>query len=260
MSEPVIEYVSSVTDTKFPDDWYELANAEHFWMHWRQAVALRMIDSTGLERDRELRAFDIGCGAGLFRDQLEGATSWIVDATDLNLAALRQVKPGRGRTLYYDVTEEAGDLLGSYDVVFLFDVIEHVEDVRGLLASAIRHLRPGGHLFINVPALQALFSAYDVAAGHLRRYSRKTLEAELSGLPCRPGPTHYWGFGLLPLLVARRLLVGRQPTEATIRTGFRPPSRLVNQALKAISKIELRLLKYTPLGTSVMGVARRHFP
>ncbi len=135
-----------------------------------------------------------------------------------------------------------------------------MDDVRRLLASALRHLRPDGHLILNVPALQILFSAYDVAAGHLRRYSRRTLEAEFSGLPCRPGPIHYWGFGLVPLLVARRLLVGRQPTETTIRTGFRPPSRSFNRALRTLMRVETRLFRYPPLGTSVMGAARRLAP
>ena len=156
-------------------------------MQWRLAVALRLVEASGLALDRPLRALDIGGGAGRFRDQMERATQWRVDMTDLHLPALRMARPARGRTLYYDVTQADPPLLGSYDAAFVFDVIEHLESPGPLLRAAVAHLRPGGHLFLNVPALPALYSAYDVVQGHVRRYSPRTLAAELDGLPCRTG-------------------------------------------------------------------------
>ncbi len=252
-----IEYLSPVSERPFPDDWYDLSDDQHFWMQWRLAVALRLIEASGLPRERPLLALDIGGGAGAFRGQIERATAWRVDMTDLNLPALRMARPARGCTFYYDVTQEERPLLGSYDVCFLFDVIEHVEQPARLVRAGIEHLRPGGHLFVNVPALQAFFSAYDVAAGHLRRYSRATLVAEFDGMPCRLGAVQYWGLGLLPLLALRRLVAGRTPNAHTIRTGFRPPHELVNQALKLLMKMEVGLLRKPLLGTSVMAAARK---
>ena len=71
------------------------------------------------------------------------------------------------------------------------------------------------------------------------------------------GPSiSYWGFGLVPLLGLRRLLVGRTPGPRTYRVGFQP-SPLANQALKALMEIELAVLGRPPLGTSVMAVARK---
>ena len=225
-------------------------------MQWRLAVALRLVEASGLLLDRPLRALDVGGGAGRFRDQVERATPWQVDMTDLHLPALRMARPARGRTLYYDVTQADPSLLGSYDAAFLFDVIEHVPSPGALLRAAVAHLRPGGHLFLNVPALPALFSAYDVVQGHVRRYSPRTLAAELDGLPCRLAGVSYWGFGLVPLLGLRRLLVGRTPGPRTYRAGFQP-SPLANQVLKALMRVELAMLRRPPLGTSVMAVARK---
>jgi SAM-dependent methyltransferase len=256
-AQPTIEYLSPVSESGFPDEWYDLSDDRHFWMQWRLAVALRLVEASGVTLDSPLLALDIGGGAGRFREQVERATRWRVDMTDLNLKALQLAGPARGRTLYYDVTQDQRPLLGAYDVCFLFDVIEHVANPARLVRAAVEHLRPGGHLFVNVPALQAFFSAYDVAAGHLRRYSRRSLTAELDGLGCRLTGVQYWGLGLLPLLALRRAIVGRRPDANTIRAGFEPPNALANAALKALMKAELTLFRRPPLGTSVMASVER---
>lgn len=162
-----------------------------------------------------------------------------------------------GRNLYYDVRQLERELVGSFDAAFLFDVVEHVESPGPLLRAAVEHLRPGGLLFLNVPALQALYGAYDVAQGHVRRYSTATLAAELVSLPCRLEAVFYWGLGLVPLLGLRRLVAGRTPGPSTYRDGFQPPSPLANLALRALMKVELALPGRPPLGTSVMAAARR---
>jgi hypothetical protein len=253
----VIEHLSEPREQAFPDDWYDLADASHFWMQWRLAVALRLLDVAGVPRGEPLAALDIGGGAGGFRSQLEACTSWGVDLTDLNTEALKRAPAGRGRILYYDVTQPKPALLGRYDACFLFDVIEHVEEPRALLAAGLAHLRPGAHLLVNVPALPSLRSAYDDAAGHLRRYTRASLAAELSGLPGTPIAIRYWGLCLVPLLALRKLVAGSKPGADTIRTGFEPPNALVHAGLKALKSVELAVSRNPPVGTSVMAVVRR---
>ncbi|MFN8095535.1 MAG: methyltransferase domain-containing protein [Vicinamibacteria bacterium] len=257
MGETSIEYLSPVRGTGFPTEWYEMAGSDHFWMRSRTAIALATLDALGPRRSDPLVGLDIGCGAGQLRDELEAATRWRIDITDLNVAALEAARPGRGRVLYYDATDRAPEMVRAYDAVFLFDVIEHVEAARELLAAALAHLRPGGRLLVNVPALPALFSAYDAAQGHQRRYTRRSLAAELAGLPCRVDSVAYWGMSLVPLLAARKLLLGSRPSPDTMRAGFRPPGRLVNDALTALLRAETALVRRPPVGTSVMAAATK---
>jgi SAM-dependent methyltransferase len=242
----------------FPDEWYDQSSAEHFWFAWRLRALLRLLGELDAGTRRPLRALDVGCGSGVLASQLERATAWTVDATDLNLGALKRCEPRRGRTLYYDVIEERAELVDSYDAVLLFDVIEHLPDARPLLRSAVRHLRPGGLLLVNVPALPVLFSRYDVEAGHVRRYTRTSLGAELAPLELEPLTVRYWGLSLVPALVARRAMMppGREQ-ERVIERGFVPAAKSIDLALRALMQVETRLTSKPPLGSSVLYAGRR---
>jgi SAM-dependent methyltransferase len=246
-----IDVVSAVRRQEFPDEWYDASDASHFWFRWRLSVLRRTLADAGADTAAALAALDVGCGSGVLAAQLEGATAWTVDGTDLNLAALERCAPRRGRTLYYDVTEERAELVGRYDAVVLFDVLEHVPDPRALVRSALRHLKPEGILLVNVPALPALMSAYDRAAGHLRRYTRRSLADELGDLGLETRVLRYWGLSLVPLVAARKALLARAGPR-TIDRGFRPPFPGVNAALSSLMRVETALLRAPPLGTSVM--------
>jgi SAM-dependent methyltransferase len=62
-----------------------------------------------------------------------------------------------------------------FDTILYIDVLEHIEDDKSELARAARLLRPGGRLIVLAPAYQALYSPFDEAIGHYRRYDRRTL-------------------------------------------------------------------------------------
>ncbi len=64
-----------------------------------------------------------------------------------------------------------------FDTILYIDVLEHIEDDKSELARAVRLLRPGGRLIVLAPAYQALYSPFDEAIGHYRRYDRKSLIA-----------------------------------------------------------------------------------
>lgn len=67
----------------------------------------------------------------------------------------------------------------SFDTIIYIDVLEHIKDDFRELELASKFLVPGGHLIVLSPAYQWLYSPFDAAVGHYRRYSKKTL-AKLS--------------------------------------------------------------------------------
>ena len=121
------------------------------------------------------------------------------DGADLNIEALKRCSGGLERVLYYDILEKRQEFRDRYDVAILFDVIEHIEPTRPFLEAVLFHLKPGGIVLVNVPALMTLFSVYDKVAGHYRRYIGRCWP-RVRDLDATVVDQVYWGFSMVPLL------------------------------------------------------------
>jgi 2-polyprenyl-3-methyl-5-hydroxy-6-metoxy-1,4-benzoquinol methylase len=251
-----IRTLSEPVQTGFVDEWYAVATEEHFWIQWRIAAFLRQLRDLGAETRKPAKVLDIGCGTGVACRQLEAHSRWDVDGAELTLHPLLLNQKRRGQILLYNINDRRPELAQAYDFILLFDVIEHIDDTPAFLDAALYHLKPGGGLFINVPALQSLKGAYDRAVGHLRRYDKDTMAEELNrhGLEIRD--MRYWGVTMIPLLLLRNLLSSNQASAAeTMRKGFVPPNRLINACLMLMMKLETSILAHPPAGSSLLAAA-----
>ena len=123
---PNINYISKVENVSMDDEWYEIAESSHFWFDWRLNAFLKQVEFLGLSKNHPYKVIEIGCGEGVLRKSIEEKTNWIVDAADLNISALEKVSPGKGKILLYNIFDEDDSLVGSYDIIILFDVLEHI--------------------------------------------------------------------------------------------------------------------------------------
>jgi SAM-dependent methyltransferase len=258
---PHVEILSPAEAIDFPGQWYDIMDEGHFWMIWRTRAFLQQCRALSISTEAPLAVLEIGCGYGTLRRMLENATRWTIDAMDLNAGALAHSTPGRGRTALYNIHDRTPSLAARYDAIILFDVIEHIDSPAEFLSSALYHLKPGGHLFINVPALQSLYSKFDVAVGHCRRYSKATLEAELAKAGIRKIDDRYWGLTMLPVLALRKLLVslsggGAGKTTNMVQRGVQPPNRLADAILTGAMQFETHVIPNAPIGTSLLYVGQ----
>jgi len=253
------EIISKPCNVLMEDEWYEIADDSHFWLEWRFSAMIKQINEVGIPLYKEIKALEVGCGIGILRNRLESKSKWIIDAIDLNQKALIKAKPGRGRTILYNVFDECDSLLEAYDVVILYDVIEHIKDTKSFLNSVLKHLKVGGFLMVDVPALQALFSLYDKVLGHFRRYNIKTLTNEFRGLNIKIIDIRYWGLFLLPLLILRKIIMFfiKKDNKVITQTGFKPPSIFINKILHVLMRVETRFLNKPFLGTSLLMISRK---
>lgn len=149
-------------------------------------------------------------------------------------------------------TDEPEALSEPYDLIGLFDVLEHIEDDGGFLRRAHDSLSVGGRLAITVPAMPFLWSTHDVTHKHFRRYTWGTLRRILTENGFEIEYLSYWNMFLLPPAALVRFL-GRSG-----ETSFHVPA-IVNALLYGIIRLEVLLMHLVPLpfGISLIAVVHR---
>jgi SAM-dependent methyltransferase len=249
-AENRVEYLSPAAKVSMADQWFEIASTDHFWVQRRFSV-LHKLAGQWLPSAKERG--EIGCGHGLLQRQIEDAYGLPVTGFDLNDFALKQNVSRISRVCCYDIFQCDAALRSKFDVIFLFDVLEHISDQDGFLQSLLFHLAPHGRVVINVPAGQWAFSGYDRAAGHVRRYSFEALREVAQRNRLQPQEWSYWGLPLVPILALRKVwLSGKRDQQEIITTGFASRSAGSNAMLGKLARWE-RIPQHW-LGTSLMGV------
>jgi SAM-dependent methyltransferase len=136
----------------------------------------------------------------------------------------------------------------NFDSIVYIDVLEHIEDDAGEIASAARNLKPGGHLIVLSPAHQFLFTPFDKAIGHYRRYNRKMLSALIPASLETVRLNYLDSFGAFASVGNRLLLRQSMPTLDQIL--------LWDRRLVPISTIFDPILGYRA-GKSILGIWKK---
>jgi len=153
--------------------------------HFIKTIAFRR-QARSLLRDaavRPNRVLDFGCGSGLFTrclgDVLEGGS---VTGSDFH-----PVPPADLADRSYVPMSRLQEVEGSFDLVLAMHVLEHDDDVPGLLHKIARMARPGGTVVIEVPNIDCFWTkllgkAWDAwyLPFHRTHFSRASLEAAIT--------------------------------------------------------------------------------
>ena len=240
-----ITYLSSSVPVNMGDWWFDIATIDHFWIRRRFTVMKRLADPL-IRGSREIA--EIGCGNGLLQKSIEDHYHRSVVGFDLNEVALRKNVSSISPLYCYDIFEKRPEFSARFDLLILFDVLEHIGDESRFLQCVKYHLAESGTLLVNVPAIQWLFSDYDRAAGHVRRYSLNQLTRVARQNGYEIHNVTYWGLPLLPLLLLRKAL-SLETSNGSV--GFDAGSSLMNDLLSGLSRFERIPQRF--LGTSVMA-------
>ena len=249
---PRVTVLSEPTHVQMAEEWFGLATLNHFWIKRRFAVCRKLLAGLPVS---SLTIAEVGCGHGIVQRQFEDQWGVAVDGFDLNMRALQSQVSRRSRLYYYDVLEKRREFEARYDLILLFDVLEHIQRDDDFLKSLLFYLKEDGLLFINVPSDMRMYSRYDVAAGHVRRYSIAVLEKLASQCTLRVKQWTYWGLPLSPLLLLRKLTLRRTPPNEVIAAGFSPRNSIINLALQWVARAEP--IPQHKFGTSLMAILTR---
>jgi SAM-dependent methyltransferase len=206
---------TTMTPYTYPGDELDLfAHATNWKSYWASKVCPYL----GAD------VLEVGAGTGSNTALLRGDRSgrWVCLEPDPALATripdfLASEVPGRSVEVVTGTLEDLPPEV-QFDTVLYIDVLEHILDDAGELARASARTRVGGHVIVLAPAHPGLFSPFDEAVGHYRRYSKKSLAA--IGPPnARSGHFYYLdSIGVLASLANR--LVLRSPVPALRQVQF----------------------------------------
>lgn len=240
-----------------PTKFRELAALEdaNFWFQARNELilwALKRYFGT-------LQHFaEIGCGTGFVLSAVEREFPEAgVIGTELFIDGLKFASQRCRRTRLVQLDARHIPFRDEFDVVGIFDVLEHIQDDEIVLGQIRKSLVQGGGLLITVPQHRWLWSPIDEAAHHVRRYSAKELELKIVDAGFEIVRSTSFVSMLLPaMMLARfksRRIVGDADAELQI-------NRHLNWIFRQVMAAEFRLIRLGldfPLGGSRLLIARK---
>ncbi len=228
--------------------------ARHWWFRGRREILAAVIARLGLRPDAEI--LEIGSGTG-------GNFAWLSHFGELTAVETSETAREFSRAKAAGVELHAGMLpdklpLGDrkFDLICLFDVLEHVQEDEASMMTIRKLLAPGSAAVITVPAYPALFGPHDAALHHKRRYERADLTAKLHGAGFVIEKLSFINMTMLPVAFTLRWF------EKVLRRregiGARVPAGPVNELLARVFGAEALLLPRAnlPFGLSLLAVVR----
>ncbi len=236
------------------------AEREHFWFKGFRAFVAPVVARAAAARP-PTRLLDCGCGTGVNLPMLaRHGTSYGFDLTWTGLKFARDhgtQRLAQASVLHVPFRDAA------FDIVTCFDVLQCLPPALGRQAIAEFHriLAPGGHLVMNVAALEALRGDHAVLAEEAHRYERGELHGLVEGAGFHVHRLTFTNATLFPVMFGLRLwqrLRGLRPAEeAQAEIGV--PAAPVNHALTALLALEAAVVRRVdmPVGSSLLLLAQK---
>ena len=255
--------LASESQVSFPGKIYEKQELSRndFWSKHRSRMIL------GLIRRKETEIiWELGAG--------DGRVSQALRENGVNVIAIEPHYSGCLKLAKNGIENFCGELSDlalpkeSLKAVAFFDVLEHVESEQVFLEEIHQVLSNQGMIFLTVPAHRWLFSEHDIALGHFRRYTKKTLEKVLSDcgfyeIECR----YIFHSLVIPSFIIRRIpyLLKRIRNHSKLNSPNTDDSNFSESVLKLPNWLDYLLgfvvkneekLKL-PFGLSLLAVAKK---
>jgi 2-polyprenyl-3-methyl-5-hydroxy-6-metoxy-1,4-benzoquinol methylase len=243
-------------DTLPAEHFASLARLEdrYWWHQTRYRAALAALTAAGLTPAHSLG--DVGCGTGGFLRFLRARGFTRLAGFDMSPVALATTAASGAEVHAVDLAAPFTLAGAPWDALVALDVVEHVADDVAFLSATAAALRPGGLLFVSVPAFPHLYSRWDERLHHHRRYTRRSLATAARAAGLAPLASSYLFAVAYPAALLRRWVGWKDGRGAC---EFPPVSPLADRLLGAVGRAEVATPAWlrVPLGTSVTILARR---
>jgi SAM-dependent methyltransferase len=231
----------------------------YWWFVARRRLIVSLLERYSPQNGK-LRLLDIGCGTGAMLDMLAPFGS--VVGADFAPEALAFCRERGDYPLSRADVRRLPFAAASFDAVTAMDVIEHIDDDKAASSEIFRVLRPGGRLFVTVPAYGFLWSEHDEALHHYRRYTAPHLKDLFQRVGFTVPKLSYTISSLFPPIAAYRFISNFLPkrhVNGEKKANLVQVSERVNAGLLALCDWETRLVRQgtLPFGVTVVCVAEK---
>jgi protein-L-isoaspartate O-methyltransferase len=137
--------------------------------------------------------------------------------------------------------------LRLFDSIIYIDVLEHIENDVMELETVTKHLRPNGVLVVVVPAFQWLFTEFDAAIGHFKRYDKRSLRRVMPSQLTEVRVSYLDSMGMLASVANRLFLRRSMPSKLSIT--------IWDRVLVRLSRLMDPMLGFS-IGRSCVGIWR----
>jgi SAM-dependent methyltransferase len=229
-------------------------DSRHWWFTARRRILDGVIERV-VKPPKDARILELGAGTGHNLAMLSRFGT--VEASELDPIARQLASDRLGRPVVEAALPDLSMFqAGSYDLVALLDVLEHVPDDEGSLRSIKQLLKPGAALLLTVPINPWMWSAHDVAHHHHRRYRKQEIRKLAEDAGYAIDLISPFNSLLFPPIAAVRLagkLTGKDDSDDAM------PSAPVNSILDTVFGLERSLIGRVPMpfGVSLVAVLRR---
>jgi SAM-dependent methyltransferase len=246
-------------------DQLAMVEDRHFWFRARNRLISELIKKVSSGLKPGYLVLEVGCGTGnVLRVLRQACPDGIVIGLELWFDGLRHAQMGSAGFLVQGDVRHC-PFSEQFDLVGMFDVLEHIQEERESLVSLRRLLVPGGRLLLTVPAHQSLWSYFDDAAHHCRRYTAEGICRKLTDAGFEVEFQSQFMACIFPIVWTFRKMSGlRQRRDSGNVTMLASKEfRLVpiaNGILTVLLNLEARWIArghQLPMGTSLVVIARR---
>jgi ubiquinone/menaquinone biosynthesis C-methylase UbiE len=152
----------------------------HFWFRARQAIVSALTEQIILSFQPGYLVMEIGCGTGNLLKTMENTClKGNVFGLDLFWEGLAFAQERTTAGLTQARAESMPFSREQFNLVGIFDVLEHLKNDESILRTIQEMLKPGGKLLLTVPAHGDLWSSFDMVSYHQRRYTTSELTEKL---------------------------------------------------------------------------------
>lgn len=231
----------------------EKNESKHFWFIGRREI-IKKILSKHIKKRKDNKILEIGVGTGGNIQILSEYGEYFGIESSMVAKEILKHKNKNKNIIYGFYPEKK--YKEKFDIITLFDVLEHIEEDETALKSIYDNLSENGKLIITVPAFNFLWSNHDVIHHHKRRYNKKELKEKIEKAGFTISKISYFNFFLFPLVLITRLI------KKVLKLELKEEeisSNIVNNILKKIFLLETKIINNfnLPFGSSIIVVCKK---